>query len=136
MAELIVGHRLSLDGFGSWQNYNLGSGDFLPFGFSGAVFNRHGDNISATLNFPNNGLSVSWMMGLVDAKAVASISEICNGQTVFTYVGQVTSGTVAEVEVSLQLNTVLDAVANEVPWRYLTEELVGPIPMSSGVRMS
>jgi len=135
MATLTVGHRLSFSG-GSYQNYSIGSGDFLPFGFSGITANRSGDNTSATITLPNNALSRGWMDSLVDGNAVVTVEELANGSVVYSYTGQVTSGGFDDTAVSLQLSSVLDAVANDVPWRYLTEELVGPIPMSASVRVS
>jgi hypothetical protein len=135
MATLTVGHRISFSG-GTYQNYNIGSGSFLPFGFSGTTANRSGDNTSAALTFPNNALARRWMDELVETNAVVTVEELANGSVVYRYVGQVTSGGFDDTTVNLQLSNVLDAVTTDVPWRYLTEELVGPIPMSASVRVS
>lgn len=135
MATLIVGHRLSFSG-GTYQNYNLSSSNFLPFGFSGITANRSGDNNSATITLPNNALARGWMDNLVETNAVITVEEIANGATVYSYTGQATNGGFDDTSVNLQLSSVLDAVTTDVPWRYLTEELVGPIPMSANVRVS
>ena len=64
--EFAVGHFLDLNVGGSsvrrWQNFwiklkTLMFTSFIPFGFSGLTTNRQGDNIDATLVFPNNELS-------------------------------------------------------------------------------
>jgi len=134
MTALTVGHRLTLQGE-TYQNYELGSGNFLPFGFSGAVANRSGDNITASLVFPSNALSQSWINTLITARAVVTVEEICNNVPVYSYTGQVAAGSIDETSISLQLSSVLDAVSTEVPWRFLTEDLVGPLPMSGNVRI-
>lgn len=134
MTALIVGHRLTLNAT-VYQNYKLGNGDFLPFGFSGAVANRSGDNITASLVFPSNALSQSWLETLIRDRAVVTVEEICNEDPVFSYIGQVAAGSLDETTVTLQLSSVLDAVGIEVPWRFLTEDLVGPLPMSGNVRI-
>lgn len=136
MAELIVGHQLTITGVGTYQNYQLGSGDFLPFGFSGAVANRTGDNITASLVFPSNALSQAWLPSLLQARAVVTVTEVCNGVPVYSYTGQVSSGSQDETSVSISLSSVLDAVSVEVPWRFLTEDLVGPLPMTGNVRLA
>jgi hypothetical protein len=136
MSELIVSHRLTIPGVGVYQNAQLGAGDFLPFGFSGAVANRTGDNITASLVLPSNALSQSWVATLINQRAVVTVEEVCNGSTVYSYTGQVSSGSVEDTSVRIELSSVLDAVSSEVPWRFLTEDLVGPLPMSGNVRIS
>ena len=132
--ELFVGHTVSFGG-GSYQNYQLGVGNFLPFGFSGIVISREGGNVSASLTFPHNALSKGVINDLINSRSVVTVTEVCNGGTVFTYVGQATSGSIAEEANSLELTSVLDAVSADVPWRYLTEDLVGPLPTMSGVQL-
>lgn len=135
MSDLItVSHTLSVSGVGSYQNKDIQAGNFLPFGFSGAVFNRNGDNVEATLTLPRNDLSNSWARDLVEYCRVVTVSEVVNGATVFTYNGQATSSTIDETVVGIKLSSVLDAVGLDVPWRYLTGDLIGPLPTMSGVR--
>lgn len=131
---LVVSHTLSINGVGSYQNRDLNAGDFLPFGFSGAVFSRNGDNIEATLTLPRNDLSNSWARDLIENCRVVTVSEVVNGAKVFTYSGQATSSSVDETVVGIKLSSVLDAVGLDVPWRYLTRDLIGPLPTMSGVR--
>jgi hypothetical protein len=135
MAQITVGHKLTLNGT-TYQNYTLGAGDFLPFGFSGVVCNRAGDNVEASLTFPNNALSQSFINTLIKNRTVVSVAEIVDGREIYSYVGQAVSGSVSDDAVSLQLSSVLDAVSTEVPWRFLTEDEVGPLPMNANVRIS
>jgi hypothetical protein len=135
MTLLKVGHKLVLNGT-TYQNYELGNGNFLPFGFSGVVANRAGDNVEASLTFPNNALSQSFLDDLIADRAVVSVSEVVDGRTIYSYVGQATGGNISDEAVSLQLSSVLDAVSSEIPWRFLTEDEVGPLPMNASVRIS
>jgi hypothetical protein len=131
---VVVSHTLSISGGGSYQNADINAGNFLPFGFSGAVFSRKGDNIQAVLTFPRNSLADAWATSLVNSCAVCTVREVANGRTVFSYAGQATSSSISDEVVSISLSSVLDAVGFDVPWRYLTEDAVGPLPTMSGAR--
>lgn len=132
--ELTIGADLNLNG-GSYQNYDLNGGSFLPFGFSGAVINRNGDNITATLVFPNNALSRSWAAQAAVSVWIATVDVkiIDQGRTLYSYVGQVSSASWDEETVKLELSTILDAVGADVPFRTLSSDLVGPLPTSVNV---
>ena len=134
--ELVYGNTLILNGL-SFQNYTLGGSDFLPFGFGGAVINRQGDNISASLVFPNNDLTRPWASEAVSNQwiAVVSVKTLTPELTLYSYTGQVMGGSWDDTYVRLELGTVLDAVGAEAPFRSLSEDLVGPLPTSSGVRV-
>ena len=134
--ELTIGADLSMNG-GSFQNYDLNSGNFLPFGFSGAVINRNGDNITATLVFPNNSLSRGWASAAAVQTWIATVDVkiVDQARTLYSYVGQVTSASWDEETVKLELSTVLDAVGADVPFRTLSSDLVGPLPTSANVRV-
>lgn len=131
---VVVSHTLTVSGGGSYQNADVGAGNFLPFGFSGAVFSRKGDNVAAMLTFPRNSLADAWATSLVNGCAVCTVSEVANGRAVFSYTGQATSASIGDEVVSISLSSVLDAVGFDVPWRYLTEDAVGPLPTMSGAR--
>lgn len=134
--ELILGNGLNLNG-NSFQNYDLTSANFLPFGFSGAVINRNGDNVSATLVFPNTQLTRPWASEAITNGWIASVAvfQVNTGTEVYRYTGQVGSGSWDETAVRLELNTILDAVGSDAPFRSLSEDLVGPLPTSSSVRV-
>ena len=122
--------------------YNGRVYSFLPFGFSGVTVNRAGDNVEATLVFPNNEISRAWglnaVQGLWIATALVMILDPDNASTpslMHRYVGQVSNGNWDETSLQLRLDTVLDAVGTDVPMRRLTQQLVGAIPVSNNVRL-
>lgn len=130
--ELVLGNTLILNGM-RFQNHDLNGDDFLPFVFSGGVISRQGDNITATLRFPNTALTRPWIQEAVDGKWVAKVqvSLLNPAKDLYAYVGQVSAGGWDETAANLQLSTVLDAVDGDVPFRTLTTDLVGPLPTSS-----
>ncbi|NBS67482.1 hypothetical protein EBT31_01020 [bacterium] len=135
--ELIIGNTLSMNG-GSYQNYDLTAGSFLPFGFSGVVVNRNGDNTQASLAFPNNDLARSWASEAATANWIVTVGTINvgAGTTIYTYVGQVSSSFWDETKAVLQLSSVLDAVGADIPFRVIGETLLGAVPNSSAFRLS
>lgn len=115
---------------------------FLPFGFSGITINRTGDNVEASLVFPNNQISRGWVVNAIEQFWIATVhvmildpNNSAAPDVLSRYVGQVATGGWDETSVSLKLNTVLDAIGAEVPMRRLTQELIGAIPTSSNVRL-
>lgn len=134
--ELTIGADLDLNGQ-SYQNYDLNGSNFLPFGFSGAVINRNGDNITATLVFPNNSLSRSWASEAATNIWIATVDVkiVDQARTLYSYVGQVSSANWDEQTVKLELSTILDAVGADVPFRTLSSDLVGPLPTSANVNV-
>jgi hypothetical protein len=115
---------------------------FLPFGFSGVTVNRTGDNVEASLVFPNNQISRAWGLSAVQDLWVATVTvmildpdDTTSGELLHRYVGQVSNGNWDETSLQLRLDTVLDAVGTDVPMRRLTQSLVGAIPTSSNVRL-
>ena len=122
--------------------YNGRVYSFLPFGFSGVTVNRAGDNVEATLVFPNNEISRAWglnaVQGLWIATVLVMILDPDNASApslMHRYVGQVSNGNWDETSLQLRLDTVLDAVGTDVPMRRLTQQLVGAIPVSNNVRL-
>jgi len=134
--ELTIGANLNLNGQ-NYQNYDLNGSSFLPFAFSGAVINRNGDNITATLVFPSNSLSRSWATEAALGIWIATVDVkiIDQNRTLYSYVGQVSSAGWDEETVKLELSTVLDAVGADIPFRSLSSDLVGPLPTSANVRV-
>jgi len=135
--ELIIGNTLSLNG-GNYQNYDLNAGNFLPFGFSGVVVNRSGDNTQASLVFPNNDLARSWASEAATNQWVVTVGliNVSAGTTIYTYTGQVGASSWDETSVNLQISSVLDAVGADIPFRVIGEQLVGAVPTSSAFRLS
>ena len=115
---------------------------FLPFGFSGVTVNRTGDNVEASLVFPNNQISRAWGLTAVQDLWIATVmvmildpDDTSSANLMHRYVGQVSNGNWDETTLQLRLDTVLDAVGTDVPMRRLTQSLVGAIPTSSNVRL-
>ena len=135
-----------------FQNFFLGqncsykgnSYSFVPFGFSGMTVSRQGDNVDAELVFGNNELartfsdraiSQRWMTTVY----VVQINNIDDPSAepvmLHSYVGQVTAGGWRDAEIMLRLNSVLDAVGNDVPARTLHQAVVGALPMQGNVSL-
>jgi hypothetical protein len=116
--------------------------NFLPFGFSGVSVNRNGDNTEASLVFPNNELSRAWALTAVNERWLARVyvmaldpNDTSAGTLMHQYNGQVAAGQWDETSLTLNMNTILDAVGADVPLRRLTQALIGNIPTSSNVRL-
>ena len=148
--EFAVGHFLDLNVGGSsvrrWQNFwigeQVGGYTFIPFGFSGMTTNRQGDNIDATLVFPNNELSRQYALEATQEKWVAKVQVMLfdpqdktQRTLLSTYVGQVTNSGWGETAINVRLNSLLDAVGADVPARRISQSLVGYIPTSSNVQL-
>tara|TARA_R100000781_G_scaffold80390_1_gene49639 strand:+ start:215 stop:703 length:489 start_codon:yes stop_codon:yes gene_type:complete len=161
MSNVAVGNFLTLKSGSNtihrYQNFFIGEtilyeGDyyiFLPFGFSGVAVNRNGDGTDASLVFPNSpesgsygeisrgwadeALRKTWNVHVrtltVDPDDKTSFSVLCQ------YYGQVSTGGWNNTQVSLTINSVLDAVGSDVPQRQLTQRMVGDIPPTSNVRL-
>ncbi|MCE2835383.1 MAG: hypothetical protein LW834_12095 [Cyanobium sp. 49614_E6] len=134
--ELIFGHELTLNNL-TFQNHSIQAANFLPFSFSGGVINRQGDNVTANLIFPNTALTRSWVRQAIDNQWVAKVDVklLEPSRQLYRYVGQVSSGSWDETAAVLQLNTVLDAVGGDIPFRSLTADLVGPLPTTASLYM-
>ena len=135
-----------------FQNFFLGKncpyqGDtysFVPFGFSGVTISRQGDNVDAELVFGNNELARSFADRSISQRWMAKvyvvqINNIDDPNTepamLHSYVGQVTAGGWKDAEIMLRLNSVLDAVGNDVPGRTLHQQIVGALPMQGNVSL-
>ena len=129
-----------------WQNFwikeNVNGYSFIPFGFSGLTTNRQGDNIDATLVFPNNELSRQWALEATQQRWIARVkvmtfdpADKTNETLLHNYIGQVSSSGWGETAINLKLNTLLDAVGGDIPARRLSQRLVGYIPTSSNIQL-
>lgn len=148
--EFAIGHFLDFDADGSnvfrWQNFwikqNVDNYSFMAFGFNGLTTNRQGDNIDATLAFPNNELARQYALQATQEKWVAKVQVMLfdpedksKRQLLHTYVGQVTSSGWAETTINMRLNSLLDAVGSDIPARRISQKLVGYIPTSSNIQL-
>ena len=124
-------------------NYDGLKFQFLPFGFSGVTVNRTGDNQQTQLAFPNNSLSKVWAGRATRENWVALVhmmllnpNDITDFRRLSTFAGQITSATWSAAELRVELSSVLDAVGGDVPRRRITEDIFGPLPTTSNVRLS
>ena len=118
---------------------------FLPFGFSGAVISRQGDNIDASLVFPNTSVSRSFMDQAVRERwiAVIRVVKIENLEDpeqvpslLYIYRGAIGGGGWTPTELSLTLNSVLDGVDTQLPVRSLNKFTVGNVPSSGSIALA
>jgi hypothetical protein len=148
--ELALGNYLTLTSAAGtqyrWQNFfvneTVNGHSFVPFGFSGITINRQGDNVDATLVFPNNELSRRWSVDVLRDGWLAEVKVMLLNPTdraeqeeLHSYTGKTSGGGWDEAALTIRLNTVLDAVGGEVPKRRLRQRLVGQLPMTSSVRL-
>ena len=117
---------------------------FLPFGFSGLTANRSGDNGDSTLVFPNTSVSRAFADRAVREywEAVVRVVWIQNlespdqsPQLLYQYTGQIVGGTWITNELTLKLNSVLDAVTAQIPRRTLLQSHVGYLPFSGNLSL-
>ena len=117
---------------------------FLPFGFSGAVVSRQGDNIEASLIFPNSEISRSFLDQAVRDRwaAVVRVVEVTNLEDadtyptqLYRYKGIVSAGGWGETTLQLSLSSVLDAVGLNLPARSIHQRLVGNVPFTSNIAL-
>lgn len=152
--EFAVGNFLTLyaanDPVHRFQNFFIGQTithsnaeyGFLPFGFSGVTVNRTGDNTDASLVLPNNSLSRNWAVEAIRDRWAAVVqvmlldpADNTSFNQIHQYNGQISQGKWDEAALTLDLNTVLDAVGSDVPARRLTKRLIGAIPVTNALNL-
>lgn len=155
--ELAIGHYLILypkarsSGSYFFQNFFINettqhdgnSYNFLPFGFSGISINRAGDNVDASLVFPNNELSRPWGVTATREEWVARVQTMqlnpddkdATPSLLYDYTGQISEGGWDNTTLTLTLNSILDAVASNIPHRVLEQSTVGFIPTTTRIRV-
>lgn len=128
---------------GKTAQFNENTYEFLPFGFSGITVDKQGANVDASLIFPNNALSRPWSVVSIRNHWLARVKTMIldpddfdkNPQLLYTYVGEIASGGWDDTQVNIRLNTVLDAVAQNIPRRIMSQDTVGYLPSTSSVRV-
>lgn len=117
---------------------------FLPFNFSGAVINKQGDNIEASLVFPNSDVSRGFMDQAVRERwlAVVRVVLVDNLEDpeqvpsmLYKYKGFVSGGGWTPSELSMSLSSVMDAAKANIPARTLNQRSVGDVPSSGNVSL-
>lgn len=133
-----------------FQNFFIGGGvnfegqtyTFAPFGFSGATFNRSGENSEASVVFANKDLIRQFVNTAVLQGWTAKVStcmvtdiEAKSLVTLYSYTGSVSGGVWKGESLGLSLTSVLDAVSANVPARNMEVAQVGPLPISGGINL-
>ncbi len=130
-----------------WEDPELGVTQyhtFLPFGFSGIAVNRQGDNVDATVVFPNTAISRSFLDQCITERwtcvvRVCLINNLSDAedppQQLHRYVGQAAGGAWKDAELALRLNSILDAVGSEIPARTIHQRLVGDLPVTGQIAL-
>ena len=117
---------------------------YLPFAFSGIAITRTGDNVDASLSFPNNNLSRGWALKAIEEAWGCEVRVATTGNpaqavegftTLYKYFGLCSAGGWDDKIITVRLNSVLDAVGAEVPTLALDNVRVGPIPTTTSVRL-
>ena len=116
---------------------------FCPFGFSGITVTRTGDNVDAALVFPNNKLAQEFGLTALEERWTTLVyvvrfdpSDIRDGhQVLYQYAGTVAAGGWDDTSLNLTLNSVLDAVGQDIPWRTINEKECGPLPVTSNLNL-
>lgn len=119
---------------------------FVPFSFSGVTVNRTGDNLEASLLFPNNEITRCWADSAIRQRWLVTVDVVAleadapgeateEKHLVHTYIGQVVTGAWKSAQLELALGSVLDAVGADVPRRNLTQDFVGRLPSTSNVTL-
>lgn len=152
--QFAVGHLLKIGPSGStrfsFQNFAVNSTvtwdgishTFLPFGFSGAVANLRGDNLDAGIQLANNSIARPWAKEAIEGTWVGRVSVMLFDpetaqpeRLLYDYWGAISAGGWNESTVDLGLDSILDAVANDVPARRLHRVQVGNIPFTGQIRV-
>lgn len=150
--EFALGHLLKTGPAGSirfaFQNFGINQSiawdnvthTFLPFGFNGAVANLKGDNIDATIRLANNSIARSWAINAFEEVWTAKVSVMlfdletyAPARVLYNYWGAFSVGTWNETEITLSLDSILDAVTDEVPARRLHRVQVGNLPFTGQI---
>ncbi|MDG2012107.1 MAG: hypothetical protein P8J33_01285 [Pirellulaceae bacterium] len=117
---------------------------YLPFTFSGIAINRAGDNVDATLAFPNNNLSRGWALKAIEEGWGCEVrvaqtkdpEQSAEGfTTLYKYFGLCSAGGWDDKVITIRLNSVLDSVGAEIPTIALDNARVGPLPTTTNVRL-
>ena len=145
-----LGQAFKFSGKGlAFQNFHVGgivrinskNHQFLPFGFSGVTVSRTGDNVDASIVIPNTGLGREYAYQALEGEWLveATIGSFDPEEpkrfenVLYTYKGVVAAGGCDDTSITLILNSILDAVTGEIPHRVLTQDNVGPLPITSSV---
>jgi len=150
--QYAIGHLLKVGPSGSvrncFQNFAVNTSVtwsgvahlFLPFGFSGAVASLKGDNLQASIQLANNDIARPWAKQALDEVWVAQVSVMLFNidtaapeRVLYDYWGAVSSGGWDYASLNLSLDSIIDAVASDIPARRLHRVQVGNLPFTGQI---
>ena len=133
-----------------YQNFFIGTTQpwegrdylFAGFGYSGSTIDLEAANISASLVFAVNQLSLNLAKEAADNRWIVEIESVwLNPETLATdrsYLKDtfmVTGFDHDTMRLNMRLSSPLDAVAGDAPRRRLTEDLVGALPSTGQIAL-
>jgi hypothetical protein len=128
---------------GETRTYDNDSYIFGAFGFSGGTLDLEGGNISASMVFALNELSLSVFSQAANDQWLAQIRTVWLEPDTFNETSQhseelyaITGINHDSSQLSVRLGSPLDAVQANLPRRVLTTSLVGELPSTGQINLS
>ena len=128
---------------GETRTYDGDSYVFGAFGFSGGTLDLDGGNISASMVFVLNELSLSVFSQAANDQWLAQIRTVWLEPDTFAETSQhseelyaITGINHDNSQLSVRLGSPLDAVQSNLPRRVLTTSLVGELPSTGQINLS
>ncbi len=128
---------------GETRSYNGSSYVYGAFGFSGGTLDLDGGNISASLVFSLNELSLAVFGQAVNDKWLAEIRTVWLDPDSFDETSQHSEELYAITgfnhdlsQLTVRLGSPLDAVQSNLPRRVLTTDLVGELPSTGEINLT
>ena len=147
---IAVGTFVEFNGSQCYQNFFVGksvawsgkSYSFAGMGYSGSTVDLEGSNISASLVWAVNDLSLNLAKQAADNRWIVEVESVwidpdsLTVQTSYmTDVFMVTGFEHDTMRLSFRLSSPLDAVSADTPRRRLTEDMVGALPSTGQITL-
>ena len=147
---IAIGTFVEFNGAQRYQNFFAGrsmawSGNqyqFAGFGYSGSTIDLEGGNISASLVWAVNELSLNLAAEAAENRWIVQIdavwlepNSLAVQSSYMTDIFMVTGFEHDTLRLSFRLSSPLDAVAADTPRRRLTEQLVGALPSTGQIAL-
>ena len=147
---IAIGTFVEFNGTQRYQNFYTGrsvnwsgnSYQFAGMGYSGSTIDLEGGNISASLIWAVNELSLNLAAEAAENRWIVQIDAVWIDpdslgvmDSYMTDVFMVTGFEHDTLRLSFRLSSPLDAVAADTPRRRLTEELVGALPSTGQIAL-
>ena len=141
--EAFTGYAFQNFHVGETRNYNGTGYMYAGFGFSGGTLDLEGGNISASMVFSLNELSLSVFSQAASDRWLAQIRTVWLEPDTFNETSKhseelyaITGINHDNSQLSVRLGSPLDAVQVNLPRRVLTTSLVGELPSTGQINLS